>query len=336
MINYDAEVDRDWSSEIQMFDFQGSSIRMVGTADKPEFVGADVVSVLYPDIDPKHRATYLRGVPDEWKGLQKVQTIKGLQKVQTLAEPGLYHLIARSNSPIAIPFQRWVFEEVLPTIRKTGGYDPEIALHQKPLSRDRVIRRLELENRVRTSWVRMKSSEERLLLALSHLRSEELWRDIVDDDGSPHYAKFEDYCKSVLGIEKAQGHQKALAGDVLQTLTGVWRPKSTEALATLNQVPEEEREALLGQLADEGKNPTTANIRAAANLADRHRKRVPDEAEEERDTGKVPATVYLTPDLKQQAEELAAQRQLSFSGFIANLIYQETLKAKSSSEIAQE
>jgi hypothetical protein len=34
----------------------------------------------------------------------------------------LYHLITRSDSPRAIPFQKWVFENVLPSIRKTGKY----------------------------------------------------------------------------------------------------------------------------------------------------------------------------------------------------------------------
>ncbi|MBP0011679.1 MAG: hypothetical protein J7525_00935, partial [Roseofilum sp. SID3] len=40
----------------------------------------------------------------------------------TLFEPGLYHLIARSKSPLAVPFEKWVFEEVLPSIRKSGSY----------------------------------------------------------------------------------------------------------------------------------------------------------------------------------------------------------------------
>ena len=37
-------------------------------------------------------------------------------------EPNLYRLITRSKMPHAVKFQDWVFEEVLPTIRKTGGY----------------------------------------------------------------------------------------------------------------------------------------------------------------------------------------------------------------------
>jgi BRO family, N-terminal domain len=88
----------------------------------PEWVGVDVVAILYPEADAKNRSTYLRGIPDEWKGLQKVQTLGGSQDMVTVFEPGLYSLIARSNSPVAVRFQRWVFEDVLPSIRQTGSY----------------------------------------------------------------------------------------------------------------------------------------------------------------------------------------------------------------------
>lgn len=109
-------------SNLQLFEFEGEEIRFVGDPDKPECVGADMVAILYPEVDTKQRTTYLRGIPEEWKGLQKVQTLGGEQEMVTLKEPGIYALIARSNSPKAVPFQKWMFEDVIPTIRKTGGY----------------------------------------------------------------------------------------------------------------------------------------------------------------------------------------------------------------------
>lgn len=42
--------------------------------------------------------------------------------VQTVTEAGLYALIFTSRKPVAKEFQRWVFEDVLPSIRKTGQY----------------------------------------------------------------------------------------------------------------------------------------------------------------------------------------------------------------------
>jgi hypothetical protein len=53
---------------------------------------ADIVAILYPEVDSKNRATYLRGIPAEWKGLQKVQTLGGVQDMATVLEPGLYSL----------------------------------------------------------------------------------------------------------------------------------------------------------------------------------------------------------------------------------------------------
>lgn len=108
----------------------GNQVRFVGTAETPEWVAVDVVTILNPDVELKNRATYLRSVPDEWKGLQKVQTPGGPQDMVTLYESGLYALIARSNSPIAVRFQKWVYEDVLPSIRKTGGY--AVAQQQTP------------------------------------------------------------------------------------------------------------------------------------------------------------------------------------------------------------
>jgi prophage antirepressor-like protein len=109
-------------SDLQPFQFDGAEIRFVGSVDIPEWVGADIVAVLYPEADPRNYSNYLSKVPDEWRGHKKIMTLGGEQGVVTVFEAGLYSLIARSNSPIAVRFQKWVYEEVLPSIRKTGSY----------------------------------------------------------------------------------------------------------------------------------------------------------------------------------------------------------------------
>lgn len=110
------------SSEIQPFRFESWEVRFVGTAEEPEWVAADVVGVLYPESDPRNYSNYLSKVPSEWKGHKKIMTPGGLQDMVTVYESGLYALIARSNSPLAVPFQKWVYEDVLPSIRTTGSY----------------------------------------------------------------------------------------------------------------------------------------------------------------------------------------------------------------------
>ena len=94
----------------------------MGTAEVPEWAATDVVAILYPDSLKTSRAKLWKNIPSEWKGITKVNTPGGMQSMVTLFEPGLYHLIARSKSPLAVPFQKWVLEEVLPSIRRTGSY----------------------------------------------------------------------------------------------------------------------------------------------------------------------------------------------------------------------
>jgi prophage antirepressor-like protein len=108
--------------QLRPFEFEGQEIRFVGTIEIPEWVAADIVAVLYPEAERSSYNKYLDSVPSEWKGKKKVLTLGGNQDVVTLFEPGLYALIARSNSPKAVPFQKWVYEDVLPSIRKTGSY----------------------------------------------------------------------------------------------------------------------------------------------------------------------------------------------------------------------
>jgi prophage antirepressor-like protein len=113
-------------SSLNAFKFEDSSqswdIRFVGNAEIPEWVAADIVAVLYPEARRENLSNYLSKVPSEWKGNKPIITPGGRQEMSTLFEPGLYCLIARSDSPIAVPFQKWVYEEVLPSIRKTGSY----------------------------------------------------------------------------------------------------------------------------------------------------------------------------------------------------------------------
>lgn len=100
----------------------GREVRFVGTVEEPEWVARDIVAVLYPEADSRNYSNYLDKVTTEWKGHKQIMTPGGKQSLVTLYEPGLYCLIARSDSPIAVRFQKWVYEEVLPSIRETGVY----------------------------------------------------------------------------------------------------------------------------------------------------------------------------------------------------------------------
>ena len=65
-----------------------------------------------------------KAIREKCKGVSKLDTptAGGTQKVNYIPEGDLYRLIVSSKLPAAEKFERWVFEEVLPSIRKTGGY----------------------------------------------------------------------------------------------------------------------------------------------------------------------------------------------------------------------
>lgn len=136
-------------ADLQSFWFEASGekweVRFVGTPEFPEWVANDAVAVLYPQADQRNYSNYLAKVPSEWKGHKQVMTPGGKQDMITLFEPGLYHLIARSDSPKAVAFQKWIFEDVLPGIRKTGFYSitqsPEVEPSLLPVR----VRREKLE-----------------------------------------------------------------------------------------------------------------------------------------------------------------------------------------------
>lgn len=105
-------------SNLSVFAFEGKEVRFVGTAEKPQWVAADVCVCLQLSDTSKALETL---EPDE-KGTKNVRTPGGEQEMLTVTEPGLYRLIFKSRKPVAKRFQRWVFHEVLPAIRKTGSY----------------------------------------------------------------------------------------------------------------------------------------------------------------------------------------------------------------------
>lgn len=114
------------NNEIQKFDFKGSSLRtLTDEAGEPWFVAKDVCDILGMS-NPSMAVTALdkdevaQIDPKDYLGSEN----RSNQAVNIVSEPGLYKLIMRSRKPEAKEFQRWVTHEVLPQIRKTGGYIP--------------------------------------------------------------------------------------------------------------------------------------------------------------------------------------------------------------------
>ena len=106
-------------NEPTIFKFEQNDVRTITDEHgEPWFVAKDVCEVL--EIERTDSA--LRNLDDDEKGTRKMSTLGGTQQVSIISESGLYALIMRSNKPQAKHFRKWVTSEVLPAIRKTGGY----------------------------------------------------------------------------------------------------------------------------------------------------------------------------------------------------------------------
>lgn len=107
-------------NELQVFNHQEfGAVRSVMINDAPWFVGKDVAESLgYSNP----RDALARHVDDEDKGVAKHDTLGGSQDMVIINESGLYALIFGSKLESAKRFKRWVTSDVLPSIRRTGGY----------------------------------------------------------------------------------------------------------------------------------------------------------------------------------------------------------------------
>lgn len=94
------------------------SIRTLNIDGEPWFVASDVCKALGI---ANSRDAVARLDEDE-KGVALTDTLGGVQNLTTVNEPGLYALVLSSRKPEAKAFKRWITHEVIPSIRKHGGY----------------------------------------------------------------------------------------------------------------------------------------------------------------------------------------------------------------------
>ncbi|ATO38724.1 phage antirepressor Ant [Geobacillus thermodenitrificans] len=102
----------------QVFTYGETQVRTIIKNGEVWFIAKDVCSVL----DIKNSRDALGRLDEDEKGVVLTDTLGGKQQMLCVNEAGLYNLVLRSRKPEAKQFKRWVTHEVLPTIRKTGGY----------------------------------------------------------------------------------------------------------------------------------------------------------------------------------------------------------------------
>lgn len=107
-------------NELKVFNSEEfGDVRTVTINGDPWFVGKDVAAVLGFTNPRDAISTH---VFDEDKGVESIDTLGGKQKMTVINESGLYALVFGSRLKSAQRFKHWVTSEVLPAIRRTGGY----------------------------------------------------------------------------------------------------------------------------------------------------------------------------------------------------------------------
>ena len=121
----------------EIFNFNGKQVRTITIDSEPFFVGKDVADILgyqngSRDIN--------RHVDDDDKLMHQFSASGQNRNMIIINESGLYSLILASKLPQAKEFKKWVTSEVLPAVRKHGGYLTDSMIEQALLNPDTIIR----------------------------------------------------------------------------------------------------------------------------------------------------------------------------------------------------
>ena len=126
-------------TEIQIFnnnDF--GEIRTLEENGQVLFCGSDVAKALGYADTPKAIKTHCK--EDGWVIRPVIDSMGRTQQAKFISEGNLYRLIVNSKLPTAEKFERWVFDEVIPTIHKHGAYMTPETLEAAILNPDTIIK----------------------------------------------------------------------------------------------------------------------------------------------------------------------------------------------------
>lgn len=141
-------------NELKIFNSpEFGQVRTITLDGEPWFVGKDI-AVALGYSNP--RKAMIDHVDPEDKGVTKCDTLGGSQEMTVINESGLYSLIMSSKLPTAKKFKRWVTSEVLPAIRKHGGYLTPEKVEEALLNPDTLIK---LAQRLKEETAARKNAE---------------------------------------------------------------------------------------------------------------------------------------------------------------------------------
>lgn len=126
-------------NNLQEFNFRGNNVRTVQINNEPYFVGKDsAMAIGYTELSSRNALK--AHVKPKYKKECQINTPSGKQTMIVISEPGMYQLASQSKLADAEEFQDWVYEDVLPTIRKHGAYLTDSAIEQTLTDPDYLIK----------------------------------------------------------------------------------------------------------------------------------------------------------------------------------------------------
>lgn len=118
------------SNQIVPFEFGAHQVRVIQAHGEPWFVLADICKVL--DLSNPTRVAE-RVDADALTTAQVIDSLGRSQSATVVSEAGMYQVIFMSRKEEAAAFRRWITNEVIPAIRKTGSYSAPKSLEQRSL-----------------------------------------------------------------------------------------------------------------------------------------------------------------------------------------------------------
>jgi prophage antirepressor-like protein len=106
-------------NELQLFNFEGKDVKTIQLNNEIYFVGKDICDAL----EISNVSDAIKRLDEDEKLVSTLPISGQNREVLLINESGLYSLVLSSRKPEAKRFKRWVTGEVLPSIRKTGGYN---------------------------------------------------------------------------------------------------------------------------------------------------------------------------------------------------------------------
>ena len=164
--------------KLQVFNYNQKQVRTVQINGETWFVLKDVCVVLGIT---DHKVVARRLEEDEVCQIPLTDSLGRTQETTVISESGLYNVILRSDKPEAKPFRKFVTSEVLPSIRKTGGYQTKAMTTAQMFALQAQVN-LEQEQRLKALEEKTQATQETVQEAFSALSYPTVSRDHWQDE----------------------------------------------------------------------------------------------------------------------------------------------------------